>query len=108
MSNYGRKYRKAPERNAKATPLKEAMNQMFKEFRLARRFNEARLISSWENIVGHPIASRTSNIYIKDKKLFVKLSSAPLKKELSMSKQRILELLEKEAGKGVVEDIFFL
>jgi predicted nucleic acid-binding Zn ribbon protein len=67
-----------------------------------------RLISSWEVLMGKPIAARTSKIYINNKTLFVQITSAPLKKELSMSKRRILELLEREGGKGIVEDIHFL
>ena len=108
MSRLKGKFGKFPERNSRATPLREALNQMFSEYRLSGRFNEMKLIGSWEKLMGKPIAARTSQIYIKNKTLFVKLSSAPLKKELSMSKTKILEILEKEAGKGIIKDIYFL
>ena len=102
------KYRYFSERNPKATPIREAMNKMFNEYRLTKRFSEMKLVGSWEKIMGKPIAARTSKLSIKEKTLFVKLSSAPLKKELSMSKNRILELLEREGGKGIIKDIHFL
>ena len=108
MNNFKNRYRDFSTRNSKATPLKEAMNEMFQKFHLSKKFDEMKLISSWESIMGKSIASRTSTIYIKDKVLFVKLSSAPLKNELLISKIKILELLEKEGAKGVVEDIRFL
>lgn len=107
MNKFRNKHRDFSNRNSKATPLKEAMGEMFEKFRLSSKFNEMKLISSWESIMGKSIASRTSKIYIKDKILFVKLTSAPLKNELLISKIKILELLEKEGAKGIVEDIKF-
>jgi hypothetical protein len=38
----------------------------------------------------------------------VKISSGPLKKELQLSKSKVLGLLESHVGKGVVEEIVFL
>ena len=108
MNKFKNRYRDFTTRNSQATPLKDALNDMFQKYKLSRKFNEMKLISSWESIMGKPIASRTLKIYIKDKILFVKLSSAPLKSELHSSKKKILELLEKEGARGVVEDIRFL
>ena len=108
MNKYKKGYRDHSGRTKDAAPLKDALNRMFQEYRLSRKFNETKVVSSWESIMGKPIASRTDKIYIKDKILFVKLSSAPLKNELLMSKNKIMELLEKEGAKGIIEDIRFL
>lgn len=80
---------------------------MYKSYHLSGKFNEMKLLGSWERIMGKSIASRTSQIYINKKTLFVKLTSAPLKNELAMSKNKILKLLEGEGAKGVIEDIRF-
>ena len=66
------------------------------------------LVISWEKIMGKTIAKRTQKIFIKDKKLFVKLNSAPLKSELIMSKSKIMALFFQEFGEAVVDDIIFL
>ena len=95
-------------RKSEATPIRQALNNMFKQYRLAGKFREKRLVHSWERLMGKPIATRTSNIYIKGKILFVHLTSAPLKNELSLSKNKILDIFEKEFGAGIVEDIRFL
>ncbi len=95
-------------RKSEATPFKQALNNLFKQYRLAGKFREKRLVHSWERLMGKPIAARTSNIYIKDKILFVHLTSAPLKNELTLSKIKILDILEKEFGAGIVDDIRFL
>lgn len=61
----------------------------------------------WPDLVGHTIASRTNPLYIKDKKLFVKVSSGPIKKELQMSKQKVLDLIEAKFGADLVQDLAF-
>lgn len=103
-----KEFNKYKGRNAEATPLKEALEKMFESYRISGKFNEMKLISSWENLMGKSIASRTKQIYISKKILYIKISSAPLKNELSMSKNKILKLLEAEGSKGVIEDIRFL
>jgi predicted nucleic acid-binding Zn ribbon protein len=95
-------------RRASAMPLKEAINELLQVYNLKQKFDEKQVISFWGKVMGPPIASRTSSLYVKDKKLFVKLTSAPLKNELNMSKGKVLQLLEKEFGPGVIEDVVFM
>lgn len=78
---------------------------MLQAYRIEDRFDETGLVASWERVMGTPIAKRTSKIYIHDKKLFVYLTSAPLRHELMMSRDRILVLLTKEFGKPIVNEV---
>ena len=87
--------------------MSEAMSDLLKSYRIEDKYYESQLIDSWERIMGAPIAVRTNKIYIKDKVLIVHVSSAPLRQELEMSKDRILELLEKEMGRKIVEKVAF-
>ncbi|WP_421874658.1 DUF721 domain-containing protein [Marinoscillum sp.] len=66
--------------------------------KLDSRYREKLLAESWGELVGKPIASRTSNLYISNKILFVKLTSAPLKQELNNNKEKVKELLDKDFG----------
>ena len=54
--------------------------------------------------MGRPIAKRTSKIYIKDKS-FLYILLAPLKHELSMSRDKILVLLSKEFGDSIINEV---
>jgi len=74
---------------------------------LDKKLNERRLLDSWETIVGAPIAKYTSELYIKNKVLHVKLSSAVLRNELLMSRQHLVETLNKHIGTEVIIDIRF-
>ena len=95
-------------RKKDATPLADAFQDLLKAYRLEDTYQEKLLISSWPELVGKTIADRTSNVYIKDKKLFVKITSGPVKKELQLNKSKVIALIESQIGKGIVEDVVFL
>jgi predicted nucleic acid-binding Zn ribbon protein len=88
--------------------IDNAFRNMLNEYKLGSRYSATVIKASWEKIMGKPIASRTQQISLNKGKLRVKLTSAPLKHELNMSKTRVLELLEKEFGKGVIEEVIFV
>src|SRR4051812_46335785 len=88
-------------------PLKEAINEMLKNFRIDNKFLQHKLIASWEKVMGSTVANRTTKIYFRDKKLFVYLSSAPLREELFNGRDKIIKLLNEEAGAVVIEEIVF-
>lgn len=88
--------------------FRTAFNQFLKEENLEHTYKQKRLIANWEKVMGKTIASRTTQIFFKDKTLFVKLSSAPLKQEMQNSKAKLLDLVIEQVGKGEVEDVRFL
>lgn len=88
--------------------IKEAIKQLMKAYRLDDKMNELRLINSWEKVVGKLISKHTTNLYIKNKKLFVRLDSAALKTELSYSKEKIIGMLNQEVGEKVIDKIVFI
>ena len=95
-------------RKKDAAPLADAFQDLLKAYRLEDTYQEKLLISSWPELVGKTIADRTSNVYIKDKKLFVKITSGPVKKELQLNKSKVIALIEAEVGKGIVDEVVFL
>ena len=94
-------------RKKETSSLKDAIEAHMESYRLKGKFKQIQLINNWEKLMGKPISSRTTNIYVHKNILFVTLSSAPLKNELTLSKQKIIELFEREMGEGVIEDIIF-
>lgn len=95
-------------RTAETSTVKSAIHEMLNTYRIKDKFTATQITASWGTIMGEPIARRTEKVFMKDKKLFVKLNSAPLKNELSLSKHKIKSLFDKEFGAGEVEDIVFL
>ncbi|MBW8049409.1 MAG: DUF721 domain-containing protein [Cytophagales bacterium] len=91
-----------------AVSIKEAVNDMLQTYNIKDKFNQTHIIASWERLMGKPIAKRTTKIFIKEKVMFVELTSAPLKQELSLSKTKILQILNNEGGENLLEDIVFI
>ncbi|OYX23737.1 MAG: RNA-binding protein [Algoriphagus sp. 32-45-6] len=92
-------------RKKEAAPLEAAFKELLKAYRLEDKYQEKLLIASWSQLVGQTIASRTESVYIKDKKLFVKVSSGPIKKELQMNRSKVMALIDEKIGKGVVNEL---
>jgi predicted nucleic acid-binding Zn ribbon protein len=95
-------------RRKEAAPLQEAFEELLKVYRLKDKFDERLLIQAWPELMGQTVAKRTSGIYIKDKKLFVKINSGPVKNELNMNRSKVMALIEGKFGKGVIEDFVVL
>ena len=95
-------------RKKEVTPLGEAFQDLLKTYKLDEAYQENVLLASWPKLIGKTIADRTGNLYIKDKKLFVKITSGPLKKELQLNRSKVMALIETEVGKGIVNEIVFL
>ncbi|RZK29177.1 MAG: DUF721 domain-containing protein [Hymenobacter sp.] len=95
-------------RQADIIPLKEGLEALVRVYRLGGKLSEVSLVASWERVMGKAVALKTKEVYISKGKLFVRLTSAPLKHELVMAKTRVLDLLNTEAGKQVVSEVIFL
>ncbi|MCC9165340.1 DUF721 domain-containing protein [Pontibacter harenae] len=105
---YYKKKEAIDKRKADTQPIGESIKALLQAYHLDGKLSEVNIVQSWERIMGKPIAIKTQQLYFKDHKLFVRLTSAPLKHELNMSKSKVIELLNREAGTEVVKDVIFL
>jgi hypothetical protein len=87
--------------------LKEAMEDMLKAYKLDDKLRQFKLVESWEKIMGPSVARRTEEVKFYGKKLFVKLNSASLRQELFQEREKIVKLLNEEAGAVVLEEVVF-
>jgi len=94
-------------RRRQTQPLGEIIQELLKLQHLDRKLNETRLLDSWVGVVGGAISKYTSDLYIKNKVLYVKISSAVLRNELLMSRQILVDSLNKNVGAEVITDIRF-
>ena len=87
--------------------LKSAIGQFLKVSKLSGKLAEQKVIDGWEKIMGAMIARHTKQISIHDKKLFLQLDSAPLKQELFYSREKIIKMMNEEAGEEVIREVVF-
>jgi predicted nucleic acid-binding Zn ribbon protein len=88
--------------------LKEGIDKMLKVYRLRGKFDETSIVAMWPELMGKAIANRTTQIYIMQKKLFVRIESSVIKNELLMVRTGIIQKLNERAGSEVITDLVFL
>jgi predicted nucleic acid-binding Zn ribbon protein len=86
----------------------QAIRELLNSYRLSGKFDEARVIDSWERLAGKPIAKRTRNIYIRNRVLFVELDSPSMKHDFTLHKSQVLDMFKNEFGAGVITDIIIM
>jgi predicted nucleic acid-binding Zn ribbon protein len=95
-------------RKANDKTLKEAIEQMLQVYKIKNRYDETGIINLWPELVGKSVANRTKEIFIRDKKLFVRIESSVIKNELLLMRSQIIEKINTDAGSNLVEEIIFL
>ncbi len=91
------------------TTLKDAIQKMLKTYKLTSKIEETTIINAWPELMGMAVSNRTTQLYIHNKKLFVRIESSVIKNELLMVKSGIIEKLNERAGGGeVINEIVFL
>ncbi len=95
-------------RKANDKSIKEALEQMLKVYKIKRRFDETAVVAHWPEIVGKAVANRTRELYISNKKLFIRIESSVIKNELMLMRTQIIQKINEEAGDVLVEEIIFL
>jgi len=86
--------------------IKEVMQDLLiRNQRLASGFYSVRIEDIWKEQMGPVISRYTKSVVLKGKVLRVSVDSAPLRKELSMGKEKILENINKALGSQMVEEV---
>jgi len=88
-------------------PIKSAVDELLRNYHLDDKMGQVKLVNSWEEVMGKAVAHRTTELIIREKKLFVSLSSASLRQELFQAREKILQLLNEAAGSKVIDEVIF-
>jgi predicted nucleic acid-binding Zn ribbon protein len=81
---------------------------MLNVYKIKRRFDETGVLAAWPELVGKPVANRTKELFIRDKKLFLRIESSVIKNELMMMRAQIMEKINEKANCILVEEVIFL
>ena len=92
-------------RNTNEQSLKEVIDQLIDSYKIRGKMNEVKVQNLWEQLMGQAVAKRTTGISIKDTKLHIKVSSAPLREELLDQREKIMDLMNKELGGRYITEV---
>ncbi|MBW6479060.1 MAG: DUF721 domain-containing protein [Bacteroidales bacterium] len=85
----------------------DVIRQWLKQSNMEEKITEVRINAFWGKVMGSDIQKLTERLVYRKKILTVYLRSAPLREELSMAKTKIVQMINKEAGAHVVDEVIF-
>jgi hypothetical protein len=88
--------------------IKEGIDKMLNVYKLRGKYDETSVVALWPELMGNAVANRTTQIYVHQKKLFIRLESSVIKNELLMVRAGIIQKLNERAGSEVITEIVFL
>ena len=77
-------------RKANDKSMKEAIEQMLQVYKIKQRFDETGIVAAWPNLVGKPVANRTKELFVHNKKLYLRIESSVIKNELMLMRSHII------------------
>ena len=93
-------------RKSKPISISDLTSEIYKSEKISRKIDSIEILNSWNKITNKLIQDRTEKVYISEKrKVFIKVSSAPLRNELENNKKKLLKELQKRHNN--IEEIFF-
>jgi predicted nucleic acid-binding Zn ribbon protein len=87
--------------------LGSAIQELVKHLGLEKNLEDYQVVTSWPDIVGEQIAKVTQAQRMENGILFVSVSTAPWRTELSMKRMEIMRKINSLFGKSVVKEIRF-
>jgi len=87
--------------------LRDVVRQVLKEQHLDEKLNDKHIIEAWSVVLGKNISNYTTNLEIKNRTLYVSLSSSVLRHDLFLSRHEIKSALNRHVGKEVIREIIF-
>jgi predicted nucleic acid-binding Zn ribbon protein len=92
-------------KNNNTHSLKSVIMQLLKAYRWEDKLDSVDLANSWEKVVGGIFAKHTTNLYVKNRVLYVSLDSSVLRNELHMARSKIVTMINEEVGKDLIDEI---
>ena len=75
--------------------------------KLSKGINRNNIKDTWLKVMGPGVNSYTYAIQLKGTTVYVALSSAIIREELSYGRQKIIKMLNEELGENLVKDLVF-
>lgn len=83
----------------------DVLKQIIEVNKLQAGMDQIDVREAWCNLMGNGVRSYTKNVILKGSTLYVELTSAVLREELSYGKSKIIKMINEELRRDVVKDV---
>jgi hypothetical protein len=92
-------------RNSNEQPLSEVIKKLLDTYRLKDGVNAVKVKNAWEELMGKGIQHRTSSVNLKNKVLYICVSSSVLRQELEYKKDEIIKALNDVLKEDAIREV---
>ena len=85
--------------------LKNLINTFLEKNKLEKGLLNLEVKKAWFELMNNGVANYTTDVSLRKKTLYIKLSSPALKEELSYGKEKLIKLINERLKENVVEKI---
>jgi len=83
----------------------DVLKQFIETNKLQSGMDKIDVQEAWKSLMGNGVNSYTKEVVLKGSTLYVSLTSAVLRQELTYGKDKIIKMINEEIGKEVVSDV---
>lgn len=83
----------------------DILQQIIQVNKLQGGIDQIDVREAWKNLMGNGVNHYTKNVVLKGTTLYVELSSAVLREELSHGRSKIVAMINEELRRDVVKDV---
>ena len=87
------------------SPIGDVLKQFISQNKLEAGMDVVNVRDAWKNVMGNGVNNYTTEIQLKGTTLYVALSSAVLREELSYGKEKIIKMINEEIGKDLITSL---
>ena len=100
-----REHKKLAYRKQNDDVVGNVLLRMLKAYGIQDKYFESRAKQLWHETMGPTISGYTQNIYVKNRKLYITISSASLRQEISFSKEKIKKFINEGIGEEFIYSV---
>lgn len=94
-------------RSSNESSISDVLKQFIVVNKLESGMDKIDVEQAWKNLMGNGVNSYTQEVILKGSTLYVKLTSAVLREELSYGKDKIIKMINEDLRKDVVSAVVF-
>ncbi len=87
------------------SPIGDVLKQFITQNKLEAGMDVVNVRDAWKNLMGNGVNNYTTEIQLRGSTLYVALSSAVLREELSYGKEKIIKMINEELRKDLVTNL---
>ena len=87
------------------SPIGDILKEIIQVNKLQSGIDDISVKDAWKSLMGNGVNSYTRNVVLKGSTLYVELTSAVLRQELSYGKDKIIRMINDELQRDVVKEV---